>query len=149
MLSKIYLVVVVVCFFQFCTDPAVKPDTTTLTDTINNTQSTSPADTLASFTWTDAACEYSGNYNPQTYSPDLIKNTYALWSSYMGKNLENGRAVFEPSDIAKLDLKALTKEYTEKKAQLEKLQVINAPFWNTLKKQLQQQLEDEYELDKI
>ena len=142
MLSRIYLVLVV-SFFQFCTSPATTPDK-------NYTkQSNTPVDTLASFTWNDAACEYTGNYNPKTYSLELITNTYQLWSAYSGKTLENGRSVFQPADIAKLDVKALTDEYTEKKASLEKLKVINAPFWNTLKKQLLQQLEDEYELDKI
>lgn len=142
MLSKIYLVVAA-SFFQFCTSPAVTADKN------NNKQSNTPKDTLASFTWTDAVCEYTGNYNPQTYSPDLIKNTYKLWSSYSGNTLENGLSVYKPSDIAKLDLKALTDEYTEKKVQLEKLKIINAPFWNTLKKQSLQQLEDEYELNKL
>jgi len=141
MLSKIYLILVA-SFFQFCTSPAVTSDN-------NNKQSNTSTDTLASFTWTDEACEYTGNYNPQTYSPDLIKNTYKLWSSYSGNTLENGRPVFQPSDIAKLDLKALTNEYIDKKTHLEKLKIINAPFWNTLKKQLLQQLKDEYELNKI
>lgn len=144
MQSKIYLVVAV-SFFQCCTNPAVTSDNNN-----SNKQSNLPTDTIASFTWTDPACEYTGNYNPQRYSPDLIKNTYELWSfSYSGSTLENGRSVFEPSDIAKLDLKALTDEYTDKKTRLEKLKIINTPFWNTLKKQLLQQLEDEYELDKI
>jgi len=142
MLSKIYLVVAV-SFFQFCTSPVVKSDKN------NNKQSNIPTDTLASFTWTDPACEYTGNYNPQIHSRDLIQNTYKLWSFYAGSSLENGRSVYEPADIAKLNLKALTEEYTEKKAQLEKLTIINTPFWNTLKKQVLQELEDEYELDKI
>jgi hypothetical protein len=142
MQSKIYLIVAV-SFFQFCTSPAVTPDKN------DNTQSKAPADTLASFSWNDAACEYTGNYNPQTYSPDLIKNTYVLWSTYSGSILENGKPVFELSDIAKLNLNALTDEYTTKKANLEKLQIINAPYWNKLKKQLQQQLDDEYLLDKL
>ena len=144
MLSKIYLVVAA-GFFQFCSSPTVTPDIKKQ----NNIPVDTPATTLASFTWNDAACEYTGNYNPQTYSLDLIQNTYKLWSSYAGSVLENGRSVFKPSDIVKLDLKALTAEYTEKKTQLEKLTVIDATFWNTLKKQSLQQLEDEYELDKI
>jgi hypothetical protein len=142
MLSRIYLILVV-CSFQFCTSPTVTSDKN------NIKQSTVAADTLASYTWTDELCEYTGKYDPKTYSLELIRNTYQLWSSYAGKTLENGRSVFKPADIAQLDLKALANEYTEKKAGLEKLKVIDAPFWNTLKKQLLQQLDDEYELDKI
>jgi hypothetical protein len=148
-LSKIYLVAAV-NFLQYCTSPTVKDTATNTTDTTNiKKQSNTSVDTLASFTWTDAACEYTGNYNPQTYSLDLIKNTYELYTSYSGKNLENGRSVYEPADIDKLDLRALTAEYTEKKGRLEKLEIINSPYWITLKKQLLQQLNDEYALDKI
>jgi hypothetical protein len=63
MLSKMYLVVAA-SFFQFCTSSVVKSDNNN-----NNKQSNTPTDTLAVFTWTDAACEYTGNYNPRTYSP--------------------------------------------------------------------------------
>lgn len=149
-LSKIYLVTAV-SFLQFCTSPTVKDTTTNTTDTTNNInkQSNTVANTLASYTWSDAACEYTGNYNPQTYSPELIKNTHELFSIYEGLLLENRPSVYKPSDLAKLNLKALTAEYTEKKALLEKLKIIDAPFWNTLKKQTLQQLDEEYEFDKL
>lgn len=146
MQSKIYLFVAI-CLFQFCTSP-VATDTTTNDSTNKQSTGTPPVDTLASFTWNDEVCEYKGNYNPRKYAPDLIKNTYELWSVFSGLSLDN-TSVYKQSDLAKLNLTALTNEYTEKKAHLEKLKIIDAPFWNTLKKQLQQQLEDEYELKKL
>ncbi|MET3886847.1 hypothetical protein ABIE54_005736 [Chitinophagaceae bacterium OAS944] len=150
MLSKIYLVVTV-SLLQFCTSPTVKDTAANTADTIINInkQSNTPANTLASFTWNDELCEYKGNYNPQTYPPDLIKNTYELYSVYAGLLLENRPSVYKPSDLAKLNLKALTAEYTEKKSFLEKLKIVDAPFWNTLKKQTLQQLDEEYEFDKL
>lgn len=106
-----------------------------------------PRDT-ATFSWYTMNCLHTGKYNSKTYSDTILRNTYELWFTYSAIMLQTDGCVFKPEDINRLDLQKLTNEYIEKKARLEHSEIVNTPYWISLKKQRQQELDAEYELKK-
>lgn len=105
-------------------------------------------DTTAVYKWTTELCENTGTYNPKKYSAVQLKNTYDLWFTFSGIALETNSNAHSIEDIGKLDVHKLMSEYIDKKA-LYNRQIVSTPFWNKLKAEKLQELEDEYELKKI
>jgi hypothetical protein len=106
------------------------------------------SDTTAVFKWTTELCENTGTYNPKKYSELELKNTYDLWFTFSGIALETNSNAHFIEDIEKLNIYKLMSEYIDKKA-LYNRKIVSNPFWNKLKKERLQELEDEYELKKI
>lgn len=106
------------------------------------------SDTSAVFKWTTELCENTGTYNPKKYSELELKNTYDLWFTFSGIALETNSNAHFIEDIEKLNIYKLKSEYIDKKALYNRKTVSN-PFWNKLKAERLQELEDEYELKKI
>ncbi|KUJ61223.1 hypothetical protein AR687_13610 [Flavobacteriaceae bacterium CRH] len=103
---------------------------------------------IAIFKWGTESCENTGIYDPQKYSIEEIKNTYALWFPYFGYHLETN-AIFESlEDLENLNIKKLTREYNVKKALLNR-KVVPLPYWQKLKSKRLKELGNEYELNKI
>ena len=105
-------------------------------------------DTTAIFTWTTELCENTGTYDSKKYSKEQLKNTYDLWFTFSGVALETKTNPHSIEDINELSVAKLTSEYNAKKAYYNR-EIIPVPFWNKIKQQRLQELEDEYELRKI
>ncbi len=106
------------------------------------------SNTTAVFKWTTELCENEGTYNAKMYSEVELKNTYDLWFTFSGIALETDSNAFRIEDIEKLSINELTSEYIDKKA-LYNRKIVSTPFWNKIKAERLQELEDEYELKKI
>lgn len=106
------------------------------------------SETTAVFKWTTELCENTGTYNPKKYSEVQLKNTYDLWFTFSGVALETNSNAHFIEDIKKLNIYKLMSEYIDKKA-LYNRKIVSTPFWNKLKAEKLQELEDEYELKKI
>ncbi len=105
-------------------------------------------DSAAIFTWTTELCENKGSYNPQLYTASQLQSTYELWFGLSSLQLDNDQTVYEPKDIANINVQALTTEYEKKKEHLQQAEVIKTSFWQQLKEKRLKELDDEYELKK-
>ncbi|WP_326981136.1 hypothetical protein VUJ46_12715 [Chryseobacterium sp. MYb264] len=106
------------------------------------------------FNFETELCTNKGYFDANTYSKEEIQNTYKLWFELGGLSL-NDPAVFKLEDLQQVRrdknqlLAKLDKDFTEKKALIQNLKVVNTPYWQNVKTQTAQALVQEYELDKI
>lgn len=86
----------------------------------------------AVFKWSDELCDYASTYDSRKYSKKQLSNCYKLCfgTAYF---LSKTPAVFHPSDIDRLDVKALDQEYIQKSNELKQLDVPKTKFWNDLR----------------
>lgn len=102
--------------------------------------------TTAVFKWENELCLFTGTYNPEKYSKEILENTHDLW--FMPSGLSTDASPNDEDRIEKLSIDELTTEYNEKKASLNR-KTIETPFWNKLKTERLLELQDEYELKKL
>jgi hypothetical protein len=105
-------------------------------------------DNAAIFKWTTESCTNTGTFDPKKYSKEELKNSYDLWFTFSGITLETDANAYFIEDINKLDATKLFLEYINKKA-LYNRKTVSTPFWDKLKTERLQELEDYYELKKI
>ena len=77
-----------------------------------------------------------------------MKNTYDLWFTFSGIALKTNSNAHFIEEINQLDISKLTSEYIIKKANYHR-EIIPSTFWNKIKSERLQEIEDEYELKKI
>ncbi|MBO9564249.1 MAG: hypothetical protein J7621_15810 [Niastella sp.] len=138
-----YLLTAMVASFLLCSCSDPTPEAKQETPAAQ-----SKSDSAAIFTWATELCENKGSYDPELYNASQLQNTYDLWFALASLQLDNGQTVYEPKDIATINLQTLTTEYEKKKEHLQQAEVIHAPFWQQLKKQRLKELDDEYALKK-
>ncbi|MBO2007633.1 hypothetical protein [Hymenobacter negativus] len=108
---------------------------------------TTPTDTLRTYTWQSTMCLYTGRYSTRRYTEEQLNN--ARQFVYGSAGLETDATVFQPENISKLSLDSLTVEYTKKKALYRGMQLPPQSIWQKLQKSALQELEDEYQAKKL
>jgi len=116
--------------------------------TVDKTSISEVKKTTSTFEWSTELCENTGIYDSKKYTANQLQNTYDLWFRYSGINLNTQTNPYKIEDIDKLSIPKLMLEYTTKKALYNKEIVANS-FWNSVKTEKLQELEEEYELRKI
>lgn len=139
-MKKTILILALLFFILSCSDKTEKPKSKiVLAKHIDN---------AAIFNWATESCENTGTFDPKKYSKEVLKNTYDLWFTFSGMNLETNANAYSIQEINKLDATKLFLEYINKKA-LYNRKTVSTPFWDKLKTKRLQELEDEYLLKKI
>jgi hypothetical protein len=139
-MRKTALIIISSFFILSCVDKDKNAD--------NKIAMSKNSNTTTVFKWTTELCENTGTYNPKKYSEVQLKNTYDLWFAFSGIALKTKTNAHFIEDIEKLNIYKLMSEYIDKK-DLYNREIISTPFWNKLKAERLQELEDEYELKKI
>jgi hypothetical protein len=101
------------------------------------------------FVWEDEICAYEGRYNAALYTEKQLENTYRLWYSrdfeldvWQGERQVDGH--LEPTTTAWLDY-----QYALKSAALKKLEIVNAAYWQNVKRKKLEALERKYILERL
>lgn len=103
---------------------------------------------MRSFKWSDELCDYSGTYNSKKYTETQLRNTNRLREPG-GFSLVTSATVFKPEDLPTLDLAALEAEYKTKSSELANLDIVNAPYWEALRKAKLAELKQVYDLSRL
>lgn len=146
-MRKITLTIIISFFILSCVDKDKNAENKIVLSekkdiiTVNN-------DATAVFKWTTDLCDNIGTYDPKKYSEEELKNTYDLWFTFSGTALETNSNAHDVEDIEKLNIYKLMSEYMEKKS-LYNRKIVATSFWNKIKAEKLQELEDEYQLRKI
>lgn len=101
------------------------------------------------FRWDDALCTYTGTYDLKTFTPRQLGDTLKLGDSAGTIPLFTQTTAFKITDIAGLDVAALDRDYTQKLAELRALDIVRVPYWETMRQQKIQELEDFYRLTRV
>ena len=100
------------------------------------------------FRWSDEVCEYEGTYDERKVTAQQLQNTGDLLLT-PGPNFAVNSAVFNIEDIAKLDIAKLDAEYATGSTALRKADIINKPYWQSLRAKRQNILEQTYRLARV
>lgn len=101
----------------------------------------------AVFKWDTELCSNTGEYDPQKYTEEELKNTCNLWGMRSSAYLNTDTTPTSKADAEKLT-RELTAEYNERKAFYNN-KIISSPYWERARKDKIHELEDTYELKKI
>lgn len=124
-----------------CSDKPKKQD-----EKMEEPLTVSGKNTTAVFKWENELCLFTGTYNPEKYSKEILENTHELW--FLPSGLSTDASPHDADKIEKLSIDELTAEYNEKKASLNR-KIVETPFWNKIKTERLLELQDEYELKKL
>ncbi len=100
------------------------------------------------FKWSDELCDFRGTYNVGKYTAAQLENTHKLFD-HSSFSLQTSATVFSPDDLVKLDLAALEAEYKTLSAKLAALEIVNTPFWQSLRQQKLAEMKQVYELSRL
>lgn len=139
-MNRIVLIIITSFLIMSCSDKKKAKDKLNSIKTSSNT--------TAVFIWKTELCENTGTYDSKKYSKEQLKNTYDLWFTFSGIALETNSNAHFIEEINQLSVSKLTSEYLTKKTDYNR-EIIPSPFWNKIKIERLQELEDEYELKKI
>lgn len=140
-MKQILLAFLIPLLFISCSDKSKKSEEkpeVSSTETIKKTSSI--------FKWENELCAFTGNYNSDQYTPEQLENTHDLW--FLASGLSIDASPNAADRIEKLNVDELTAEYEQRKTSLNR-KIIDTPFWNKIKKERLQELQDEYELKKL
>jgi hypothetical protein len=105
---------------------------------------------LKKFRWEDDVCKFEGTFDAKKYTAAQLKNTYALYTSSEFEMIVVEAAVFKYEDIGKLStVEALDAEYARKSAALQKLEIVNTPYWKAFKQLKIKALERAWQLARV
>lgn len=104
------------------------------------------ADSLATFSWDDDMCHFSGRYNPRRYTRRQLTDTYTLLS--IG-TLRSSATAYMPEDVAQLRPDSLEAEYARVRTQVVQLQLVPGSKWRELRRLKLQEVDDQYRAKKL
>lgn len=97
--------------------------------------------------WYTELCEMNSSFATDKYSKKQLQDTFKLWFSGSSYIDFNGYPVFELDK--KLDqIEKLENSYKQKKSDIEKLEIVNIPYWQNIKKLKLEDLKLFYEFEK-
>ncbi len=109
--------------------------------------------TTAVFGWQDNLCDNKGIYDPNKYTVRQLTDTYFLASHIGGIGLDVNTNINSPKGFETYNKDALGKElekqYAEWKAKYNSLELVPLPYWESLRRQQLEVLDQSYELRKI
>ena len=103
---------------------------------------------LKTFHWADVLCEYKGTYDASKYTERQLQNTYELWFSTTYQLILDA-VVMRPDDVDKLDSAPISADYNSKMQKLKTLDIVPLPYWQSLQKRTQDELEATYQLSMV
>jgi hypothetical protein len=101
------------------------------------------------FQWDDELCQFTGTYDASKYTEEQLRNTQKLVSLIGVIPLNTSTTARNPEDIAGLGVEKLDAEYQAKKSELENMPLVPNAYWNTLRRQLLDELEKYYRLARV
>ncbi|MBS1794887.1 MAG: hypothetical protein JSS81_13590 [Acidobacteria bacterium] len=102
---------------------------------------------LRKFRWETELCTLEGTYDAKTTTAERLRNTYRMHHSTDFDLDTIDATVFRWTDLGKLrTLASLDAEYRRKRAALEKLRIVETPFWLEFRKKKLVALERDYRL---
>lgn len=142
---KQFITIVLVTFLTWscASRSSTKNENGSLQQSISDTPSTS------TFVWVTELCENKGTYNAAKYTAEQLQNTYDLWFRFSGVALETDGTANKPEEVSKLDSNKLREEYQRQKKYFNQMVIVNSTYWQKLKEQRIQELDNEYELKRI
>jgi hypothetical protein len=100
------------------------------------------------YRWMTELCEYEGTYDASRYTEKQLEATYQLY--FAGDfNLQTDATARRYEDIGSLSLDALSEEYATKSSALRALDIVNLPYWKTLKERKLKEMEQVYNLSRV
>ncbi|MCW3160290.1 hypothetical protein [Chryseobacterium oryctis] len=105
------------------------------------------------FSFVTELCDNKGYFDANKYSKEELEGTYKLWFTMSGTLLDTP-SVFNLKDLQEVRtekdkiLAKLDKDFSEKKRMIESLNVVKDTYWQNVKAQKLQELNDEYEFRK-
>lgn len=103
----------------------------------------------ATFEWQDPFCLYRGSYDSSKVSEARLRDTRTLIDFGMGLPLDTDQAVFDVSDLGKLDVDKLDAEYRTVRKKLESLKPVDNAYFRDLKERHLNTLDASYRLKRI
>jgi len=100
------------------------------------------------YKWETELCIHTGKYDAKKYTEKQLADTLLLAQGWEF-SIQKTPAVFKFEDIAALDIAALETEYTEKTAALKELDLIPGKYWEDLRRDVQRELDEVFELARI
>lgn len=102
----------------------------------------------ATFRWEGEICTYTGTYDARKYTEARLRDTLELISPY-GPDLEGWATVWTYDEIERLDIEALDRSYIEARAAIEKLDIVDTPYWRSVRRNRLEALEQDYRLRRV
>lgn len=99
----------------------------------------------ATFSWQNELCEYKGVYDTNKFTVNQLNDTIKMMQSRHSTQLNSKSYAFHPDDIAKINLIAIQEEYKVQKEALNNLHPLPIKEFQQLKKELIQNLDQEYQ----
>jgi len=98
--------------------------------------------------WDSEMCRYMGTFDSKKYTAQQLRNTQGLTvpGTY---GITSEATAFSPADIDKLSVARLTKEYLNKRAQLNALDIVRTPYWESLRQKKLAEIKQVYELSLV
>lgn len=101
------------------------------------------------FRWDDELCRYSGTYDSKRFTAVQLKNTFDLAETAGLIPLSTDSTAFKYSDIAKLDVDALDREYAQRLSELKGLDIVPVPYWQKFRERKIRELHEFYRLERV
>ncbi len=103
---------------------------------------------LRTFKWEGEICTFTGSYDARKYTEAKLRDTLELISPN-GPDLEGWATVWTYDEIERLDIEALDRSYIEARAAIEKLDIVDTPYWRSVRRNRLEALEQDYRLRRV
>ena len=97
--------------------------------------------------WYTELCEMNSKFDTSKYTKIQLKNTHQLWFALSGYISFKGYPVFKLEEKIE-PIEVLEEEYAKRKAELERLEIVDLPYWYNLKKLKLKELKSFYDHQK-
>jgi hypothetical protein len=129
-------------------DSSVNKNVAAASDTMPSGLATK--DSLVKLNWHVDLCENTGSYNARLHTEKELLNTLALWDNYTGQALEDdSRPGIGPDKPLSMDVAQLSTDFAARKKKIAELDLVNDPFWETLRNKILLAYDDRLEADKL
>ena len=137
------------CLFLFfsCGQTESSSDISTDSGSPSKSSVPTPSPIKSTFKWHTEICEHTGDYDASKFTEKQLKNTWELWFNQV--SLETSATVFKPEELPSLSMEKLNAEYSQKKKHFTEVELVPGEYWETLRKNKLQEIEDGYELRRI
>ena len=99
------------------------------------------------FTWSDELCEFEGRYDASKYSEAQLRNTTELRRG-LSYGISVDATAWKIEDIPKLDVGKLDREYSKNRELLANLDIVNVPYWESVRQGRLKELDQVYRLSR-
>ncbi len=101
------------------------------------------------FEWTDEMCSFKGTYKAGKFTEVQLRNTAKFIQPGELSMGSTGATVWNFSDIAKLDIEDLDRRYNALRTELENLDIVDTPYWQSARAARLKEIEQVYRLSRL